>query len=146
NDEEHQKTIVAKKILDRTYWFTPVAIAGLVAMAFYHPLSDRLETTFRIVFLSVLFIQAGIWAMALMNVWLERGVRAVRGSEEAAASALGVVRFFAIVVIWSILLMMILSNMNVQIGPLLAGLGVGGIAIAFALQRILGDVFCSVAI
>ncbi len=137
---------VVKTLLDRTMWFTPVAFAGLIALAIHHPLSPRLELTFRIVCLTLLFIQVGIWATSLMNLWLEKGLRLFRASDQAANSAIGVVRFFALIIIWSSLLLMILANMRVQIGPLLTGLGVGGIAIAFALQKILGDVFCSVAI
>jgi small-conductance mechanosensitive channel len=135
-----------KHMLDNVSWFTPLAIAGLGALALHSPLSDRLETTVRIVCLTLLFVQAGLWAMGLLNLWLEKGLRAFGVSDQSAASAVGIIRFFAVVAIWSILLLMIMSNMGVQIGPLLAGLGVGGIAIAFALQKILSDVFCSVAI
>ena len=38
------------------------------------------------------------------------------------------------------------EHFGVEVTPLLAGLGVGGIAVGFALQKILGDIFCSVAI
>jgi small-conductance mechanosensitive channel len=141
-----QTSAVIKTLLERMMWFTPVAIAGLIALAIHHPLSPRLELTFRITCLSLLFIQAGIWASALLNLWLEKGIKFFRVSDQATNSALGVVRFFALTVIWSGLLLMILANMGVQIGPLLTGLGIGGVAIAFALQKILGDVFCSVAI
>jgi len=146
DDDQRQTALVVKNLIARTVWFTPYAVAGLIALAIHSPLSDKLETTLRVLCLSLLFIQAGIWAAGLLNLWLERGMRALKVSEQAATSATGVVRFFALVVIWSILLLTILGNMGIQIGPLIAGLGVGGIAIAFALQKILGDVFCSVAI
>ena len=50
------------------------------------------------------------------------------------------------VIIWTIALLMILSNFGIEITPLIAGLGVGGIAIALALQTILGDLFSAFAI
>ena len=50
------------------------------------------------------------------------------------------------IIIWVVALLMILSNLGIEITPLIAGLGVGGIAIALALQTILGDLFSAFAI
>lgn len=48
--------------------------------------------------------------------------------------------------LWAVGLLMVLSNLGVDITSLVAGLGIGGIAIAFALQNILTDLFSSFAI
>src|SRR3989344_2568023 len=53
-----------------------------------------------------------------------------------------IVKFF----IWVIALLLVLSNLGVNITPLITGLGIGGIAIAFALQNILEDLFSSFTI
>lgn len=50
------------------------------------------------------------------------------------------------VTLWSIALLLLLSNLGFDISSLIAGLGIGGVAIAFALQNILGDLFSSFAI
>lgn len=84
--------------------------------------------------------------MGLIDEGLEHGFRFANFSDSAARTAHGVVRFFAMVALWAIVAILILGSFGVGITPLLAGLGVGGIAVAFALQQILGDVFCSVAI
>jgi small-conductance mechanosensitive channel len=96
--------------------------------------------------LVLLFLQAGLWGSALIDEALARGFRAARVDEGAARTASGVVRWFALVLLWVSVALLVLSAFNVAIAPLLAGLGVAGIAVAFALQRILGDVFASVAI
>ena len=49
-------------------------------------------------------------------------------------------------IIWLLGILMVLSNLGIEITSLIAGLGIGGIAIAFALQKILGDLFSSFAI
>jgi small-conductance mechanosensitive channel len=49
-------------------------------------------------------------------------------------------------VLWSVGLLFILSNFGIDVTSLVAGLGVGGIAIALAAQNILGDLFSSLAI
>jgi len=61
-------------------------------------------------------------------------------------SMINVLGYIVKVAIWIIALLMVLSNLGIEITPLIAGLGVGGIAIALALQTILGDLFSAFAI
>ncbi len=49
-------------------------------------------------------------------------------------------------VLWAIAVLVIIQNMGYNVSALVAGLGIGGIAIAFALQNILGDIFASFSI
>ena len=56
-------------------------------------------------------------------------------------SMIKVLGLFAKIVVWILILLTVLTNLGVEITPLIAGLGVGGIAIALALQVILGDLF-----
>lgn len=46
-------------------------------------------------------------------------------------------------VIWAIAILLIVQNLGFDITALVAGLGIGGLAIAFALQNILSDIFAS---
>lgn len=48
--------------------------------------------------------------------------------------------------LWIIGFLFVLSNMGINITSVIAGLGITGIAVAFALQNVLGDVFASFAI
>ena len=57
----------------------------------------------------------------------------------------GIQRIFGLAV-WSVGLLMVLSNLGVNVTTLVASLGIGGIAIAFAIQHILGDIFSSFSI
>ncbi len=49
-------------------------------------------------------------------------------------------------IVWLLALLFLLSNFGVEITPLIAGMSIGGLAIAFALQNILGDIFASFSI
>jgi small-conductance mechanosensitive channel len=49
--------------------------------------------------------------------------------------------FFADIIIWIIAILFILSNLGFNINTLLAGIGIGGMAIAFASQALLSDLF-----
>lgn len=48
--------------------------------------------------------------------------------------------------LWAMGLILVLSNLGVNVTSLVAGLGIGGIAIALALQNILSDLFSSISI
>jgi len=48
--------------------------------------------------------------------------------------------------IWVLAVMMILTNLGIEITPLIASLGIGGVAIAIALQSVLSDLFSAFAI
>lgn len=50
------------------------------------------------------------------------------------------------IILWSIAVLIFLQNLGYDITALIAGLGIGGIAIAFALQNILSDIFSSFTI
>jgi small-conductance mechanosensitive channel len=102
--------------------------------------------TLRTLALLAIFVQVGRWGTGLIDTALEQGFRFARFSDSAAQTASVVVRFFAMAALWTSVAILALGTFGVEVTPLLAGLGVGGIAVAFALQRILGDIFCSVAI
>ncbi len=63
--------------------------------------------------------------------------------DEATGQVLGKV---LTVILWIVAIIMLLSNLGYNITTLITGLGIGGIAIAFALQNILGDIFSSFSI
>lgn len=67
-------------------------------------------------------------------------------SDDKAKGAVDLLNMIIKIVLWSLGLLLILSNLGVDVTSLIAGLGIGGIAVAFALQNILGDLFNSFAI
>lgn len=61
-------------------------------------------------------------------------------------SSLGVAQFIALIVVVSIIILVALDNLGIAVTPLLTGLGIGGIAVALAVQNVLGDLFASLSI
>ena len=109
-------------------------------------LPDKASHLIRSVALIALFLQIGFWGSAVVSFWIRRRALKERAEDPARVSAFGVMTFFAQLILWLILLLLVLDNLGVQITPLIAGLGVGGIAIALATQNILSDVFSSMSI
>ncbi|HEY4647217.1 MAG TPA: mechanosensitive ion channel family protein, partial [Steroidobacteraceae bacterium] len=78
--------------------------------------------------------------------WLERKRRKALATDRAAASSFSIIGFAARALIWSLVVLLTLDNLGVNITALVAGLGIGGIAIALAVQNVLGDLFASLSI
>ncbi len=93
-----------------------------------------------------LAIQFGFWGNAFLRRWVERLSRKDGSPQPIEKTAFGMAELIGRIVLWSILLLAALDNLGVDITSLVAGLGVGGVAVALAVQNILGDVLCSVSI
>ncbi len=95
--------------------------------------------------LMLILLQVGLWAGRTVRFYLEIK-ESERGPDRAFAGSLDIINFVARMLIWSLLILVALDNLGVNITALLAGLGVGGVAVALALQNILGDLFASLSI
>jgi small-conductance mechanosensitive channel len=93
-----------------------------------------------------IFWQLGVWFTAALDLWLERRRRHSLADNRAALGSLTIIKFLASVVIWALVLMATLDNLGVNITALVAGLGIGGVAVALSLQNVLGDLFASLSI
>jgi small-conductance mechanosensitive channel len=93
----------------------------------------------------LILLQVGLWAVRSLEFYLELK-ELERGPDHAFAGSLNIIHFVAHVLIWSLLTLVALENLGVNITALLAGLGVGGVAVALALQNVLGDLFASLSI
>jgi small-conductance mechanosensitive channel len=95
--------------------------------------------------LMLFLLQVGLWAGRTLKFYLE--VKEMeRGPDRVFAGSLDIINFVAQMLIWSLLMLVALENLGVNITALLAGLGVGGVAVALALQNVLGDLFASLSI
>jgi small-conductance mechanosensitive channel len=111
-------------------------------------LDPRVERASSYVMLLLVLTQVGIWASRAVGFLVaERAAREPGPPGEAGIrSSLAIIEFGGRMVVWSIVLLVALDNLGVNITALLAGLGVGGVAVALALQSVLGDLFASLSI
>ncbi|HKJ02359.1 MAG TPA: mechanosensitive ion channel family protein [Longimicrobiales bacterium] len=93
-----------------------------------------------------LLVQAGLWISRGLTSWLEHRTKQDRDDEPARVMTMNVIGIAAKVVLWSMVLLLALDNLGVDVTALVAGLGVGGVAVALAAQSILGDLFASLSI
>lgn len=99
-----------------------------------------------------IFLFAVVWQLIEIAVcfidylstrFLEKDEDGDGAVDPGSATASHMVALITRIVLWSLGLLFVLSNLGIEVTSLLAGLGIGGIAIAFALQGILSDLFSS---
>ena len=94
----------------------------------------------------ILLLQSGIWGAGIINFLTERYKKEKLTEDAASATTFTALGFLGKIVMWSAVLLLALDNLGFNITTLVAGLGISGIAIALALQNILGDLFASLSI
>jgi len=105
----------------------------------------RVEHAVSATLLILVLLQVGLWALRAVRFYVE--IKTLeRGPDHLFAGSLDIIYFVAGLVIWSLVSLVALENLGVNITALLAGLGVGGVAVALALQNVLGDLFASLSI
>ena len=105
----------------------------------------RLATGLIAVATVALLVQAAFWLNRFIRGWVEQQV-ARRRADGDTVMALALIGFFGRVVVWALIVLLILDQLNFDITALVAGLGIGGVAVALAVQNILGDLFASLSI
>ena len=96
--------------------------------------------------LVVVLVQIGLWLSSGFGFWLESYTRRELDHDPGAATTVGALGFLVRLGVWSVLLLVALDNLGIDVTTLVAGLGVGGVAVALATQSILGDLFASLSI
>ena len=138
---------IIARALERTKVFflflvSVYAGARVLTLAPESPLERALEY----VFVTAFVLQVGIWGEVVITAAVQRRTRAMLEDDAAGATTLNAFGFVIRIGLWAVLILMGLANLGIQITPLLTGLGIGGIAVALALQNILGDLFASLSI
>jgi len=95
----------------------------------------------------VLLFQSAIWGSHVISFWTgrQKEIR-IDQKETSEATTIAALGMMAKLVLWSVIVLLALENLGVDISALIAGLGIGGIAVALALQNVLGDLFASLSI
>jgi small-conductance mechanosensitive channel len=136
---------VAALLAERTSRLFIVSVAVDFASA-QLSLPSRLARWIEVATIFIFWFQIGLWCMVSVHFALERRQRRNDGPDAALAGSIEIILFVASLIIWTTVFLVALDNLGIAIRPLLAGLGIGGIAIALAVQAVLGDLLASVSI
>jgi small-conductance mechanosensitive channel len=136
--------MLPERLLARTFLLFTLAVA-IYAGSLPLNLVDEAQLALRALAVLVVVIQVGVWGNETIRFSAAR-YQAQAGSDPAVIATVYGLSFVAMLVMWFVLLLVGLDNIGVEITALVAGLGIGGIAIALAAQSVLGDLLASLAI
>ncbi len=108
-------------------------------------LPEMLIPAIRALTIIAAFAQIAIWGNNLISLFLTRA-KEKAGPDKINSSAQRAIGFLGRLVLWTLVGALLLENLGIHLSALLAGVGIGGIALALAAQNVLGDIFCYVAI
>lgn len=134
--------VVVGRALARTSQIFLVLVAARLVMGYANP-PEWLRDTIRILFTIVSTFQVAIWLREIVLGLIERNSDP---SHETLSNAMGIIRLLVSVALFAIAAVVVLDNLGVNVTGLVAGLGIGGIAIGLAAQGIFSDLFAALSI
>lgn len=137
------------RLLQRTSWLLVFAVSAWFGAGFL-TLGAGVARFLQIVMVLAIAQQAIAWTMEALEFGLASFLarrRQLQGGEDAGlVTATPAIRFLGRLAVIAIIALLALQNLGIDVTAMVAGLGVGGIAVALAVQNILGDLFASLSI
>jgi small-conductance mechanosensitive channel len=134
--------VIGKVIAKTRLWFMVIFAAELVTG--YADAPPAIARTIQTLFTIAAALQAALWARELVLSIIDRRASAAADSH-AFGNAMGLIRVLVSIAFFAIALVLILDNLGVNVTGLVAGLGIGGIAIGLAAQGIFSDLFAALS-
>lgn len=145
--ERHRNGVVELVVLlvRRTWSFFLLAIgisAGLLAVTLPAGVAHSLSAALGVVMLA----QVGLWGSEVISFAIDRHVARRAIQDAVGLTTVGALRVMGKLLLLTLILLLALDNLGIRVNALIAGLGIGGIAVGLAAQSILADLFASFAI
>lgn len=136
---------IAADLLGKTklffFIFLSVYFASVILI-----LPIKIKNIIKVTAIIAIIIQAAIWVNAFIAAWSSNYVKKKVSEDASVATTIAAMSFIAKIVLWVVAFLLLLDNLGIDITALVAGLGIGGIAVALAVQNVLGDLFASLSI
>ena len=137
------RSVMGRVLAKTSLAFMILAAADVVST--YAELPHKVSRLIDIGFVIAFALQGAVWGRELVLGVIGRRVAEDNGSG-ALANAMAIIRVLVSVALFAIAGILILDNLGVNVTALVAGLGIGGIAIGLAAQGVFSDLFAALAI
>ncbi|NIP29509.1 MAG: mechanosensitive ion channel [Candidatus Dadabacteria bacterium] len=133
------------ELLEKTSFVLLIVFSLIVSTLFLNVTDELAKIRLNIIIIA-LILQFGFWASGFVNYFVKRKISGLEFKAGATITQIKSVGFVIKVVLWIAVVLIIIDNFGFDITTLIAGLGIGGIAIALAVQNVLGDLIASLSI
>lgn len=138
------RTIIGRIAAKTRFWFLLLVASRLVAG--YADTPPALSQTIGFLFTIGMTFQAALWTRELVLGFIEHRAGGAEESSSALGSAMGIIRVLVTFSLFAVALILVLGNLGVNVAGLVAGLGIGGIAVGLAAQGVFADLFAGISI
>ena len=139
-------TVLGRAVVRTGNFFMVMAAAKIVATANFAATPAEVSTTINFLWTLAAVFQAAVWAREIILGAIEHRTHSEHYAGEALGSAMSIIRLLVTFAVFAVAFVVVLDNLGVNVTGLVAGLGVGGIAIGLAAQGIFADLFAALAI
>jgi small-conductance mechanosensitive channel len=136
---------VAVGVVRRTRPYFLFIVALQAAARIVTP-DERVAAVLNAISVVVVLLQLGVWGNGLIGFGVEHYARMRGEGDSGTRATIQAMGYAARFVLWALLVVTTLDHFGIQVTALITGLGIGGIAIALAVQNILGDLFAALSI
>ena len=137
------RSVLGRVLAKTSLAFMILAAADVVST--YAELPHKLAHLVDVAFIIAFALQGAVWGRELILGLIGRKVAEENGAG-TLGNAMSIIRVLVSVALFAIALILILDNLGVNVTALVAGLGIGGIAIGLAAQGIFSDLFAALSI
>ena len=142
-NQTHWRTIIGRVLARTRLWFMAAASARIVVG--YADAPVLVHDTLTAIFVVTTTLQVALWAREIILGVIEHRAGGLEQSS-SLGSAMDIIRLLVTVAIFTVATIVILDNLGVNVTGLVAGLGIGGIAIGLAAKGIFDDLFSALSI
>ncbi len=143
--DDYSFSALFQRVVKRFHILSMIAIALWVTDIFVD-FPGAMSGIIRILCVLATVLQVAVWVQEFAVSAIRRNVHRGAGDAVALASAFNIIKWFISFAVWSVAILLILDNIGTDVTALLAGLGIGGLALGFAAQGVFRDVFSSLSI
>ena len=143
-ENRHSWPALIGSIIRRTRLWFLVALAARLVNG-YANAPEVVAQTISFVFVIAATFQAAVWIRTFALGLIEHRA-GHNGEDSSLTSAMAIIRLLVSFAVFAVATIFVLDNLGVNVTGLVAGLGVGGIAIGLAAQGIFGDLFAALSI
>ncbi len=133
------------KLLSKTNTLMLI-VASLYVGSLFLNINESMTSARKSMVVIALLFQVAFWCSGIISYYTDRLLKEEEGKTGKKITHIKAVSFVIEVLLWVTIILLIANNLGFNITTLIAGLGIGGIAIALALQSILGDIIASLSI
>ncbi|MFM1886168.1 MAG: hypothetical protein RL026_1325 [Pseudomonadota bacterium] len=133
------------QLLDHTHYLLLLVIALYWAEQILI-LPEALSRVHNVLIIVGAWVQGAIWASVALRFVILRRYGSSEEPDPSRQASVNILLFCARLLAWGLFALLAMDNLGINITALVAGLGVGGIAVALAVQTLLGDLFGSLSI